>query len=162
MPRKQPEILTAKNTGRLAPERRGRVSSGPFWLADPRVAEVVENTLLYGDAGRGLYSLRAWAIMPNHLHIVLEPLVVLPDIMRWFKGRTARVANRILGRTGTAFWQDESYDHWIRSERELDETIVYVENNPVRAGFVESPQLWGWSSARFRADDEKRSSAPQS
>jgi hypothetical protein len=32
--------------------------------------------------------------------------------MRWLKGRTSRVANRILGRTGTAFWQYESYDHF--------------------------------------------------
>jgi len=42
-------------------------------------------------------------------------------IMRWLKGRTGRAANRIPGRTGIPFWQDESYDHWIRSGKELKE-----------------------------------------
>ncbi len=47
--------------------------------------------------------------MPNHVHVVLEPRRALPQMMRWLKGRTARQANRILGRRGQPFWQDESY-----------------------------------------------------
>jgi hypothetical protein len=63
----------------------------------------------------------------------------------------SRVANRVLGRTGLPFWQDESYDHWIRSSDELQEIIVYVENNPVKAGLAEAAEHWPWSSARFRS-----------
>jgi hypothetical protein len=59
----------------------------------------------------------------------------------------------VLGRSGQAFWQDESYDHWIRSARELEEIISYVEGNPVNAGLVSTEEQWPWSSARFRADD---------
>jgi REP element-mobilizing transposase RayT len=99
--------------------------------------------------------------MPNHIHIVIEPKAALPNIMRWLKGRTGRVANQILSRTGMPFWQDESYDHWIRSGKELEETIVYVESNPVKAGLVDVEERWPWSSARFRADDINRSSAPR-
>jgi putative transposase len=99
--------------------------------------------------------------MPNHVHLVIEPKAALPGVMRWLKGRTGRVANSILGRTGMAFWQDESYDHWIRSSNELQETIAYVESNRVKAGLVDSEELWPWSSARFRADDTNRSSAPR-
>jgi hypothetical protein len=40
-------------------------------------------------------------------------------ITRWVKGCTARRANLLLGRTGRAFWQDESYDHWVRKPEEL-------------------------------------------
>ncbi len=99
--------------------------------------------------------------MPNHVHVVFEPNVPLRSIMCWLKGRTARAANRILGRTGTPFWQDESYDHWIRSGKELEEVIGYVECNPVHAGLVKAEEEWPWSSARFRADDKTRSSAPR-
>jgi putative transposase len=60
--------------------------------------------------------------------------------MRWLKGRTARVVNRVLGRTGLPFWQDESYEHWIRSGKELQEIIAYVESNPVKAGLVEASE----------------------
>jgi REP element-mobilizing transposase RayT len=57
--------------------------------------------------------------MPNHVHVILEPHLALPEIMRWLKGRTARKANQILGRTGSPFWQDESFDHWVRTAEEL-------------------------------------------
>ena len=133
--------------------------SGPTWLQDPRVARVVGNALLYGEVRR-LYQLRAWVVMPNHAHAIFQPHTPMPAIMRWLKGRTSRVANRILGRTGTAFWQDESFDHWIRSGEELQNLIEYVENNPLKAGLVETKEQWPWSSAGWVTDDEKRSSVP--
>jgi REP element-mobilizing transposase RayT len=87
--------------------------------------------------------------MPNHVHAVWEPHIPMPAIMRWLKGRTSRIANRVLGRSGQAFWQDESYDHWIRSASELDEVIKCVESNPVKAGLVSTAEQWLWSSARL-------------
>lgn len=160
-----PPILTAENTGRIPFATDDKVvdcsRTGPFWLRDPRIAGIVENALQYGETARGFYSLYAWTIMPNHVHAVFEPKGTLPDVMRWLKGRTARLANRILGRTGLPFWQVESYDHWIRSNQELREIVAYVGNNPVNAGLVESAEQWLWSSARFKADDIKRSSALQ-
>ena len=137
-----------------------RAQSGPTWLQDPRVARVVVNALLYGETVRRLYQLRAWVVMPNHAHAIFQPHTPMPAIMRCLKGRTSRVANRILGRTGTAFWQDESFDHWIRSGEELQNLIEYVENNPLKAGLVETKEQWPWSSAGWVTDDEKRSSVP--
>ena len=121
--------------------------SGPLWLQDTRIASLVAGALQYGDATRRLYDLYAWAILPNHVHAILQPRTELPTIMRWLKGRTARKANQLLRRTGTTFWQDESFDHWIRSRDELQELIRYVENNPVTAGLVERVEEWPWSSA---------------
>jgi putative DNA methylase len=131
-----------------------------MWLQDPRIARMVDDAIQYGET-RNLYSLYAWVIMPNHVHIVIEPKTALRDIMRWLKGRTARAANRILERTGMPFWQAESYDHWIRSSKELSEIMAYVESNPARAQLAESGEQWQWSSARFKADDAERSSAPR-
>jgi REP element-mobilizing transposase RayT len=164
-PPRAPEFPQVENGG-LVPFWSGdecldRSGAGPFWLQDRRVAEVVQDALRYGATVRHSYDLHAWAIMPNHVHAVLEPRIPMPDIMRWLKGRTSRTINRLLGRTGQAFWQDESYDHWIRSTRELDEVIAYVESNPVRAGLVRAEDEWRWSSAGCRADHEKRWSAPR-
>jgi len=66
------------------------------------------------------------------------------------KGYTAREANRILGRTGQHFWQEESFDHWSRDEDEFFRIIAYIENNPVKAGLVTRPEDWQWSSAAER------------
>jgi hypothetical protein len=130
-----------------ATDDTSRKPSGPVWLQDPRVAGAIRNALLYGETVRGFYQLLAWVVMPNHVHAIFLPHAAMPVIMRWLKGRTSRVANRILGRTGTPFWQDESFDHWIRSAEELQHLIEYVENNPLKAGLVQTKEQWQWSSA---------------
>ena len=66
------------------------------------------------------------------------------------KSYTARQANKLLGRTGEPFWQRESYDHWVRDEAEHRRIISYIENNPVKAGLVNSPRKYPWSSAKVR------------
>jgi REP element-mobilizing transposase RayT len=116
-------------------------------LQDSRVARVVVDALLYGETVRRFYELHAWVVMPNHIHALFKPHAEMPSVMRWLKGRTSRVANRILGRTGRPFWQDESFDHWVRSTEELEDLIEYVENNPVKAGLVPAKEQWRWSSA---------------
>src|SRR5204863_6577763 len=77
--------------------------------------------------------------------------VATAAITRWLKGCTARAANRILNRTGLPFWQDESYDHYLRSPNQMNRTIVYIEKNPVSAGLVDSIENWRWSSAVWQA-----------
>jgi REP element-mobilizing transposase RayT len=128
-------------------ERLDRERSGPVWLQDSRIAGVVGNALLYGEAVRRFYELHAWVVMPNHVHVIFQPHTAMPSILRWLKGRTGRVANQILGRGGTPFWQDESFDHWVRSAEELQDLIEYVEYNPVKAGLAETKEQWRWSSA---------------
>jgi len=89
--------------------------------------------------------------MANHVHLLLRPKINVPKITRSLKGVTARAANLILRRTGQPFWQDESFDHWIRDDRDFTKTLHYIEHNPVAAGFVPTPQDWPWSSARRNA-----------
>ena len=120
---------------------------GPVWLKDPRIAQLVVDTLRYGEAQLGLYELRAWVVMANHVHVVLLPHAPVARITRTLKGFTSLQANRILGRDGQAFWQPETYDHWVRGRDELGRIIQYVEGNPVKAGLVVRPEDWGWSSA---------------
>jgi putative transposase len=96
---------------------------------------------------RKFYELSAWVVMPNHVHLLILPEVALPQITRWIKGRTAREANLVLRRVGQPFWQHESYDHWVRNEKEFQRIAAYVEENPVSAGLAATPEDWPWSSA---------------
>jgi type I restriction enzyme R subunit len=52
-----------------------------------------------------------------------------------------------LGNTGKRFWQAESYDHWVRDDLERERIAGYIENNPVKAGLVDSAEKYRWSSA---------------
>ena len=90
--------------------------------------------------------------MPNHMHLLIRPLKPVPVITRWLKGSTARTANQILGRTGRAFWQDESYDRWVRGNDEFQKIVRYIEWNPVSAGLVDSIEEWPWSSAALTGE----------
>jgi len=116
-------------------------------LKDPRIAALVVNSIETGSLNLDHYDLHAFAVMVNHVHILLTPKIAVPKITGSLKGATARAANLILRRTGRPFWQDESFDHWIRDDRDFMKTLHYIEHNPVAAGFVASPQDWPWSSA---------------
>lgn len=123
--------------------------NGPFWLRDPRIADLVTESLHHRD-GR-VYDLDAFCIMPNHVHLVYTPLPKADDtyhamsaIMHSLKRYTARQANLLLRREGS-FWQHENYDHVIRDEAEWRRIITYVLNNPVKAGLVQHWEEWPWS-----------------
>ena len=95
-----------------------RTTSGPDWLKQPKVAECVTEVIRQGETTRNLYRLGAFVVMPNHVHILIEPEVPLPQITHYVKGVSAKKANELLNRTGQPFWQDESFDHWgAHSER---------------------------------------------
>jgi putative transposase len=121
-------------------------SSGPNWLREATIAEVMVGGLKEISA-RGLWKLHAWVVMSNHVHVLFEPRAALGNIMRYLKGGTAREANLRLGRTGKHFWQDESFDHWVRDDAEFEKVKSYIERNPVMAGLVERVEEWEWSSA---------------
>lgn len=127
-------------------------SQGPQWLADHRIAHLVAESLHARDGK--VYTLHAFSIMPNHVHLVCTPLEKpdgtyhsLTAILHSLKRYTAREANRLLGRQG-AFWQAESYDHVVRDEKEFRRIIAYVLNNPVQAGLVSTGEEWPWNYSR--------------
>ncbi|HWN10844.1 MAG TPA: transposase [Pyrinomonadaceae bacterium] len=97
-----------------------------------------------------LYRLSAYVVMSNHVHILIWPMALLYRITKSVKGYTARECNKLLGRTGEKFWQDESFDHSVRNEDQFYRIESYIERNPVKAGLVATPEEWPWSSAAKR------------
>jgi len=123
-----------------------KASSGPLWLKDPSIASVVVAGIKDIEE-KALCRLHAWVVMPNHVHLLIAPLAPIAAITKAIKGSTARAANLLLNRTGEYFWQDESFDHWIRDEAEFQKVKKYIERNPVAAGLVKEESEWPWSSA---------------
>jgi REP element-mobilizing transposase RayT len=138
-----PENTIVFVTWTLEGKTKGRSAR---WLANPQIAQIVEDALLYG-ASQAKYDLHAWVIMPDHVHTVIEPKTPINRLMQWLKSATATRANVILNRVGEPFWMREYYDRWMRSDAEVSKTIAYLEDNPVRAGLSASPEEYRWSSA---------------
>ena len=121
--------------------------TGVFYLRQPAVASVIVEAIEYNAGTLGHYTLHAFAVMPNHVHMLVTPAVALPKLTRSLKGITSKRANAMLALTGKRFWQEESYDHQVRNELEFERIRSYIEENPVRAGLVTDASEFQWSSA---------------
>jgi hypothetical protein len=107
--------------------------------------------ILCRRAGLGDYQLGAYVVMPDRVDLLLLPFVSPSRLLRLLRGHTARQANRLLGRTGRPFWQDESGHRWVRDDRERERIAAAIESQPVQAGLAARAQDYPWSSASGRA-----------
>ncbi len=149
LPRAVVEALAKLPDNLAETDSRLDTGYGACWLKEPAVAGLVQEALVHFDGQR--YRLLAWCIMPNHVHVVIEPMAghSLGGIVHSWKSFTAKEANGLLGRDGP-FWHKDYFDRYIRDEGHLARTIEYIEDNPLKAGLVSSSASWRWSSRRFR------------
>ncbi|MBI4625006.1 MAG: transposase [Verrucomicrobia bacterium] len=143
---------------------------GSCILREPTNAQIVLDTWRHFDGVE--YQLHAWVVMPNHVHVLVEPdaRYAIGDIIGAWKSVSAR---RILSGGATApgripvgatdateggrapnrsskkrhLWQIDYYDRFIRNERHYRAAVDYIHQNPVNAGLVVRADDWPWSSA---------------
>ena len=103
--------------------------------------------VLREQAGKTEVPIYAYCIMPDHVHLVLDPSTSC-DIVT-FVGRFKNLAQRAAWREGVrgTFWQTSFWDHFLRREEQLQVVVDYVLNNPVRAGLVEQWQDYPFSGS---------------
>ncbi|MBI2994789.1 MAG: transposase [Gammaproteobacteria bacterium] len=96
-------------------------------------------------------KLYAFCLMTNHVHLLLEPndSVGLALLLKHLAGRQTRYVNRRIRRTGT-LWEGRYKSSPVETETYLLACSRYIELNPVRAGMVESPGHYRWSSFRLK------------
>ena len=94
----------------------------------------------------------AYCLMANHFHLLIEPKQKdnVSLLMKLLGGKYVRYINKAYGRSGT-LWEGRFKCSLIDEESYLSACLRYVEMNPVRAGIVSAPELYRWSSYRFRA-----------
>ena len=151
------EELKCLPEDRRSAERRVRIEQwldsgmGCCALGHPAVARTVQESLLHFDGER--YRLLAWCVMPNHVHVLVEPLIALATIVQGWKSFTSRWAlarndKLRLGIPGAhQFWMREYFDRYMRDEEHLRRSVEYIHNNPVKAALCKRAQDWRWSSA---------------
>ena len=120
--------------------------TGSFYPRQPEIAGIVVEAIRYNATVLRHFDVHAFVVMPNHVHLLVTPHVLLPNLTKSLKNITARRANAMLGLTGH-FWQEESYDHLVRKGGEFEKIRHYIEENPVRAGLVRQANDFRWSSA---------------
>ncbi len=139
------------NSNRFSVQEMGPTAL--YRMNNPAIAKIVATAIHHNAQTLGHYQLHSFAVMPNHVHMLITPKVPLPVITKSLKNITAKRANELLNRKGK-FWQDESFDREVRNSNEFEKIHQYIENNPVRAGLVQEPASYRWSSA-FYADPQQ-------
>ena len=107
---------------------------------------------LVGDNNR-FYTLISAVVMPDHVHLLIIPFkrYSLSRIMKGIKGVSARKINKMRQTTGS-IWQDESFDRIIRNQKELNEKLQYMANNPVKEGLTDD--IWNYPGWYFNRKEE--------
>jgi REP element-mobilizing transposase RayT len=97
----------------------------------------------------GACEVLAWVLMPDHLHMLVAMThVELPALVGGLKGRTARLLNASLGRSGR-LWQRGFHDHALRVEEDIVSAARYIVANPLRARLVEKIGEYPFWDARW-------------
>ena len=137
--------------------------------------EIIMENLKYYQKNKGLV-VHAYCIMTNHLHLIISrnSKYKLEEIIRDFKKFTAvQIIKELLqnydsrenwmlqifngaglknsNNTKYQIWQQHNHPIELSDNKMLDQRLNYVHNNPVKAGFVEKPEDWKYSSARSYA-----------
>lgn len=137
--------------------------------------DIVLDSLRYCQANKGLH-VHAWVIMSNHVHAILStPGTELSDVIRDFKGHTSKaivkavqqenesrrewmLARFTMNAIATA--RNDKFKVWTHDNHPLQlqsytikQRVEYIHQNPVRAGWVDQPRDYLYSSARDYEDE---------
>ena len=95
----------------------------------------------------------AYCLMTNHIHLILDPgenPEALSQFMKGVAGRQTRYFNKMAKRSGS-LWEGRFKSSIIETDEYLLSCCRYIDLNPLRAGVVESPEEYPWSSYQCKA-----------
>jgi putative transposase len=128
----------------------------------PNARTIVLNALRHFHNTR--YELFAACVMPDHVHLLMQPWpkendakgnVVfwsLSDLLHSIKSFSAHQMNKLEHKTG-GVWEEERFNRYVRSDRDLQEKFHYILRNPWDAGVAGPNENYPWV---WTQDDELR------
>lgn len=109
------------------------------------------------------YTIEAVVVMPDHFHMILIPknATDYPHIIRTIKQYFSKHCEhkyyahieQSMSRHKEGYkpiWQKKYYEHTIRDEKDFDEKLNYIYNNPIKHGYVDKIEDWEYSSYCYR------------
>ena len=104
-----------------------------------------------------------WVLMPDHWHAILYPAhpLTISRVMESIKDAATKRINRSCREVGRLL-QPRFFDRALRTVREYVERVQYIHLNPVKAGLVDRPEDWPWSSVHDYTGGVNQVPAPPS
>ena len=130
--------------------QRGHNRSACFFSERDRERYLHELSL---QARHHRVAIHAYVLMTNHVHLLMTPETEdgIGQVMKVVGQRYVQYVNRTYDRLGT-LWGGRFRSCLVDSESYLLRCHQYIEMNPVRAGMVDRPGAFRWSSHGFNAE----------
>ncbi|RKR82991.1 REP element-mobilizing transposase RayT [Mucilaginibacter gracilis] len=134
--------------------------------------EILLDSIKYCQQNKGL-EVYAWVVMSNHVHMIIGTQnLPMQGIIRDLKKHTSKSIVKVIReneqesrrdwliwmfeREGKRnpnnevhqFWQQDNHPIELYSNEVMQQKLDYIHNNPVKAGWVDEPQHYLYSSAR--------------
>ena len=114
---------------------------GECVLRKPQLAKIVAETLLHFDGERN--RMGDFIVMPNHIHLLAafaseDALVAQSDSWLHYSARQINLALEQKGK----FWQQEPFDHLVRSPQQYEYLRKYIRDNGLMAGLPQNEYLY--------------------
>ena len=106
-----------------------------------------------------VFSIDEIVILPDHLHMILTvqrakeyPEIISTIKCHYSKRCDAGLTKHIIqshSRKKQGYnpvWQKRYYEHTIRDEKDYEQKRLYMYHNPVKHGYVENVEMWGYGS----------------
>src|SRR4030043_330674 len=95
------------------------------------------------------HQVHAYVLMPDHMHLVITPRDNdnISQAMHSLKLYTSHQIGALLGLKG-GIWQARFYERALRTPKDAEDALVYIHDNPVKAGLAKKPEDYDWSSYR--------------
>jgi Transposase and inactivated derivatives len=123
-------------------------------LQSERMATLFIDTL-YPYRKQSKYLLHEFVVMPHHFHLLITPTDnSLERTMQFIKGGFSFRAGKEFSMKAE-IWQTSFHDRRVRDAEEYARFQDYIHNNPLKAGLVQRPEDWVYSSAtgKFELDE---------
>jgi REP element-mobilizing transposase RayT len=116
----------------------------------PEIRKDIVNAFAFAVRRERIY-LRAFVVMPDHWHALLglREAWTLPKFMHSLMSHVGANTNAHLAKNETG-WQDGYYETRIKTARQFTYVAIYIEENPVKKGWIETPET-GNIAARTEA-----------
>ena len=108
------------------------ICHGRCLLRRPQLAQIVADSLMFFDGDR--YRMGDFVVMPNHVHLLAafpDPDQMAIQFDSWLHYTAFRI-HQYIGERGH-FWQQEPFDHFVRSVEQFEYLRKYIKDNPTNA-----------------------------
>ena len=93
------------------------------------------------------FDVLAYCFMPDHLHLLVAGKHENSELISFIRKYKQLTGFAFKQKTGSPLWQKSYYDHVLRKNEDISDSVKYILANPVRKNIAERPRDYPYSGS---------------